>query len=244
MKYLFALVITLGLAGYFGYQSLDNYYESRVSGDVKFYKNLKKFAYTKSADGELTVTFKGTSNTKLGWENVWDNSLALATGALVGGTAFILLFLFCGHRLVNTELNRKIKSLEAKNEHDLNEYKKKLQNKIEQANSAEETAKNALNDEFAKAERLQDRAQQELIKAENEKRSAEKLKRETIALVNEAKAKQSEAEDLKSKEEFSKVHASQAMQRYKRKVDKLKTDQDELFKFVKKHHPSLIKEHN
>lgn len=244
MKYLFALVIALGLAGYFGYQSLDNYYESRVSGDVKFYPNLKKFAYTESADGELTVTFRSTSNTKLGWENVWDNSLALATGALVGGTAFILLFLLCGHRLVNTELNRKIKSLEAKNEHDLNEYKKKLQNKIEQANSAEETAKNALNDEFAKAERLQDRAQQELIKAENEKRSAEKLKRETIALVNEAKAKQSEAEDLKSKEEFSKVHASQAMQRYKRKVDKLKTDQDELFKFVKQYHPSLINDNN
>ena len=242
MKYLFALVIALGLAGYFGYQSLDNYYESRISGDLKFYEGLKKFAYTKSADGELTVTFKSTSNTKLGWENIWDNSLALATGALVGGTAFILLFLFCGHRLVNIELSRKIKSLEAKNEHDLNEYKKQLQNKIEQANSAEETAKSALNDEFAEAKRLQDRAQQELIKAENEKRSAEKLKRETIALVNEAKAKQSEAEALKSKEELRKEHASQAMQRYKRKVDKLKTDQDELFKFVKQHHPSLIKD--
>lgn len=242
MKYLFALVITLGLAGYFGYQSLDNYYESRVSGDVKFYKGLKKFAYTESADGELTVTFKSTSNTKLGWENVWDNSLALATGTLVGGTAFIFLFFFCGHRLVNIELSNKIKSLEAKNEHDLNEYKKQLQNKIEQANSAEETAKNALNDEFAEAERLQDRAQQKLIEAEKEKRSVEKLKRETIALVNEAKAKQSEAEDLKSKEEFSKVHAGKAMQRYKRQVDALRTDQDELFKFVKKHHPSLIKD--
>ncbi|WP_350586771.1 hypothetical protein [Pseudoalteromonas sp. RB2-MNA-CIBAN-0110] len=244
MKYLFALVIALGLAGYFGYQSLDNYYESRVSGDVKFYPNLKKFAYTESADGELTVTFKSTSSTKLGWENVWDNSLALATGALVGGTAFILLFFFCGHRLINIELSSKIKSLEAKNEHDLNEYKKQLQNKIEQANSAEETAKSALNDEFAEAERLQDRAQQKLIEAENEKRSTEKLKREAIALVNEAKAKQSEAEDLKSKEEISKLHASQAMQRYKRKVDKLKVDQDELFKFVKKHHPSLIKDDN
>lgn len=244
MKYLFALVIAVGLAGYFGYQSLDNYYESRVSGDVKFYPNLKKFAYTESADGELTVTFKSTSNTKLGWENVWDNSLALATGALVGGTAFIFLFFFCGHRLVNIELSNKIKSLEAKNEHDLNEYKKQLQNKIEQANSAEETAKNALNDEFAEAERLQDRAQQELIKAENKKRSAEKLKKETIALVNEAKAKQSEAEDLKAKEEFSKIHAGKAMQRYKRQVDALRTDQDELFKFVKKHHPNLISTSN
>lgn len=244
MKSLFALVIALGLAGYFGYQSLDNYYESRVSGDVKFYPNLKKFAYTESADGELTVTFRSTSNTKLGWENVWDNSLALATGALVGGTAFIFLFFFCGHRLVNIELSNKIKSLEAKNEHDLNEYKKQLQNKIEQANSAEETARSALNDEFAEAERLQDRAQQELIEAEKEKRGAEKLKRETIALVNEAKAKQSEAEGLKSEEELRKEHASQAMQRYKRKVDKLKTDQDELLKFVKQHHPSLIKDDN
>lgn len=244
MKYLFALVITLGLAGYFGYQSLDNYYESRVSGDVKFYKGLKKFAYTESADGELTVTFKSTSNTKLGWENVWDNSLALATGALVGGTAFIFLFFFCGHRLVNIELSNKIKSLEAKNEHDLNEYKKQLQNKIEQANSAEETAKNALNDKFEEAERLQNRAQQKLIEAENERRSAEKLKREAITLVNEAKAKQSEAEDLKSKEEFSKTHASEGMKRYKRQVDALRTDQDELFKFVKKHHPSLIKDDN
>jgi hypothetical protein len=240
MKYLFALVIALGLAGYFGYQSLDSYYESRVSGDVKFYPNLKKFAYTESADGELTVTFKSTSNTKLGWENVWDNSLALATGALVGGTAFILLFLFCGHRLVNIELSSKIKFLEAKNKYDLNEYKKQLQNKIEQANSAEETAKNALNDEFAEVDRLQNRAQQKLIEAENERRSAEKLKRETITFVNEAKAKQSEAEDLKAKEEFSKIHASQAMQRYKRKVDKLIEDQDELLKFVKHHHPSLI----
>ena len=30
------------------------------------------------------------------------------------------------------------------------------------------------------------------------------------------------------------------MQRYKLKLDKLKTDQGELFKFVKQHHPSLI----
>ncbi|WP_350586883.1 hypothetical protein, partial [Pseudoalteromonas sp. RB2-MNA-CIBAN-0110] len=80
-------------------------------------------------DGELTVTINSTSSTKLGWDNVWDNSLALSTGALVGGTAFILLFFLCGHRLINIELSSKIKSLESKNEHDLNEYKKKLQNK-------------------------------------------------------------------------------------------------------------------
>ncbi|NYR14295.1 hypothetical protein HC000_17915, partial [Pseudoalteromonas sp. MIP2626] len=98
------------------------------------------------------------------------------------------------------------------------------------------------NDEFAEAERLQNRAQQKLIEAENERHSAEKLKREAITLVNEAKAKQSEAEDLKAKEEFSKIHAGKAMQRYKRQVDALRTDQDELFKFVKKHHPSLIKD--
>ncbi|WP_350586890.1 hypothetical protein, partial [Pseudoalteromonas sp. RB2-MNA-CIBAN-0110] len=61
MKYLFALVIALCLAGYFGYQSLDNYYEIRVSCDLKFYNNIKKFAYNERDDCELTVKIKTTS---------------------------------------------------------------------------------------------------------------------------------------------------------------------------------------
>lgn len=236
MKYLVALMIVLGLAGYFCYTKIDEYYSNRVSGNIVMLE--------KERSGEAIIVALEPNTLKYGYSNLWDSWLTLIIATVVGFFVSVGLFFYCAPTLADVELKRKIKHLEEENKRASSLYKSDLKEKIEQANSAEETAKSALNDEFAEVERLQDRAHQELIKAENEKRSAEKLKRETIALVNEAKAKQSEAEDLKSKEEFSKVHASQAMQRYKRKVDKLKADQDELFKFIKQHHPSLIKDDN
>ena len=236
MKYIFLVMFLLAGAAYFGYTEIDEHYSNRVSGNVVMLE--------KEPSGEAIIVGLEPDTLKYGYSNLWDSWLTLTIATVVGFFVSGGFFFYCAPTLADVELKRKIKRLEEENKRASSLYKSDLKEKIEQANRAEETAKSALNDEFAEVERLQDRAQQELIKAENEKRSAEKLKRETIALVNEAKAKQSEAEDLKSKEEFSKVHASQAMQRYKRKVDKLKADQDELFKFIKQHHPNLIKDDN
>ena len=72
------------------------------------------------------------------------------------------------------------------------------------------------------------------IKA-NEMAEAQLLKEKYSELIFSLEC---ERENMKA--ELKKAHASSAMQRYKRKLDKLKEDRDVLISFVSEHHPELI----
>lgn len=233
MKYLVAILIALVIGGYFAYQKADEHYSTRVSGQVTYWSDgTAKFDPNEYNEGEHIAYLK-SSTIKVGWNNAWDSWPALAAGVLAGIIVFGGLYLLTADKLVNAELNSEIERL-----------KRQLQREKERADNAQADARKELEQERnaaiaakKQAEKIKDEAEKRIRNAEQEKqRYIEQAKQVVNQREQQTKQAQSDAQQQSTRKE----HASAAMQRYKRKLEKLKTDDHAIIQFVKKHHADLL----
>lgn len=114
----------------------------------------------------------------------------------------------------------------------------------EMAESAQDKAREELANEMAEAQLLKEKYSDLIFSLECERENMKaELKKAELLCDKEIKKALSDAKKLKIEshnEASKKAHASSAMQRYKRKLDKLKEDRDVLISFVREHHPELI----
>lgn len=226
MKYIIAILIVLSVGGYFAYKKADEYYEARVSGELRVMFN--KYDMVQFESGDVQANFKaGTVKTK--WENAWDAWPALATGALLGIVAFGGLFLTTADKLVNAELSSHIEDL-----------KKRLASETERADNAQVAARKELKQEREAAKTLQREADKITIEAEVKMNNAKRFEQEAKSKINQAfkYAKQMEQERDQAKKDSG--HAISGINRHKRKLDKLKSDDDAIKEFIKQYHADLL----
>jgi hypothetical protein len=234
MKYLLAILIVLGIGGYFAYQKADGHYSTRVSGQVSFYSDGEaKLGPSNITEGEHIANLN-SSTIKVGWQNAWDTWPALLAGVLAGIVVFGGLYVFTAENLINAE-----------QQGDIERLKKRLVSEKERADSAQADARSELEQERTDAKKAQQRADKITVEAEKRILSAEQEKQRYIEqarkVVKQREQQAAQAQSDAQSQSTRKEHASAAMLRYKRKLDKLKSDDDALHQFVKQHHPDLIK---
>ena len=168
---------------------------------------------------------------KHGWKNAWDSWPALVAGVLAGIVVFGGLYIFTAKRLINAELSRDIEAL-----------KKRLASARERADNAQAEARKELEQEREAAKILQQQADKIMIEADVKINDAKRYEEESKSKINRALqyAKQMEQERDQAKKDGG--HAISGINRYKRKLEKLKTDDDAIIEFAKKYHPHLLSE--
>ena len=237
MKYLLAILVVLGIGGYFAYQKADEHYQTRVSGQVTYWSDGSAKFDPNEYNEDEHIAYLKSSTIKVGWNNAWDSWPALAAGVLASIVIFGGFYLFTAENLVNAELKGDIKRL-----------KKRLESETERANNAHSAARKELERERNEAKKAQVQADKITVDAERRIRSAEQEKQRYIEqakqVVNQREQQAKQAQSDAQQQSTRKEHASAAMQRYKRKLDKLKSDDDAVIEFVKKHHPQLMTENS
>lgn len=229
MKYLLALLVALGIGGYFAYQKVDEHYQTRVSGQVTYWSNGKaKFAPSEYNEDEYIAHLK-SSTIKVGWNNAWDSWPALAVGIIAGIVVFGGLYIFTAKRLINAELSSDIEAL-----------KKRLASARERADNAQAEARKELEQEREAAKILQQQADKIMIEADVKINDAKRFEEESKSKINRALqyAKQMEQERDQAKKDGG--HAISGINRHKRKLEKLKTDDHAIIEFVKQYHADLL----
>jgi Chromosome segregation ATPases len=229
MKYLVAILITLGIGGYFAYQKADEHYQTRVSGQVAFWSDGKaKFEPNSVTEGEHVAYLK-SSTIKVGWNNAWDAWPALLTAVLAGIFVFGGLYIFTAENLADAELKSDIERL-----------KKRLESETERAGSAQSDARKELEAERNEAKNLQRQADKITIEAEARIEKAKRFEEEAKSKINQAMqyAKQMEQERDQAKKDAG--HAISGINRHKRKIEKLKNDGVAFWEFLEKHHSHLL----
>lgn len=233
MKYLSAILIVLVIGGYFAYQKADEYYSIHVSGQVAFWSDgTAKLKSNEYNEGEHIAYLK-SSTIKVGWNSAWDSWPAVIAGALAGIFVFGGLFLITADKLANAELNSEIERL-----------KRQLQRETDRAENAQTAARKELERDRDAAKAAQKQADKITDEAEKRIQSAEQERNRYIEqakqVISQREQQTRQAQSAAHQQSTRKEHASAAMQRYKRKLDKLKTDDHAMIQFVKKYHADLL----